>query len=126
MNELVEDWIQKAENDLLNVKNNLNSIDIPTDTVCFHCHQSTEKYIKAYLINKNKHFPKIHNLLRLLELCKETDKDFSILKDSLLILNDFSVEIRYPDDWFEPTEEDAREAYYLAKKVKKFILLKIK
>ena len=29
----------------------------------------------------------------------------------------YAVEIRYPDDWFMPTEEDAREARDAANKV---------
>lgn len=29
-------WIDKADNDILNVENNLASNRIPWDTVCFH------------------------------------------------------------------------------------------
>ena len=126
MNELVKEWIHKAESDLLDAKNNLRSETIPTDMVCFHCQQVAEKYLKAYLISQDKSFPKIHNLLRLMELCREIDQDFSKLKDNLVILNDYAVEIRYPDDWFEPTVDDAKEAFELAKEVKEFALLKIK
>ena len=45
--ELINEWITKAENDLLNVENNLNSKSIPLDTVCYHCQQAAEKYLKA-------------------------------------------------------------------------------
>jgi len=31
-----------------------------------------------------------------MELCKEIDQDFSKLKNNLIILNDYAVEIRYP------------------------------
>lgn len=126
MNKLVKEWIHKAENDLLDAENNLRCPQIPTDTVCFHCQQVAEKYLKAYLISQDKSFPKIHNLLRLMELCREIDQDFSKLKNNLIILNDYAVEIRYPDDWFEPTVDDAKEAFELAKEVKEFVLLKIK
>ena len=126
MNELVKEWIHKAENDFLDAENNLRCPQIPTDTVCFHCQQVAEKYLKAYLIYQDISFPKIHNLLRLMELCREIDQDFSKLKNNLIILNDYAVEIRYPDDWFEPTVDDAKEAFELAKEVKEFILLKIK
>ena len=96
MNELVKEWIHKAENDLLDAENNLRCPQIPTDTVCFHCQQVAEKYLKAYLISQDKSFSKIHNLLRLMELCREIDQDFSKLKNNLIILNDYAVEIRYP------------------------------
>jgi len=36
------------------------------------------------------------------------------------------VEIRYPDLWLEPGIEDAKEAFEIAKKVKEFVLNKIK
>ena len=41
-------------------------------------------------------------------------------------LTDYAVEIRYPDVWLEPGIEDAKEAFEIAKKVKKFVLNKIK
>lgn len=33
---LVRQWIRRAENDLLNVRNNLAAQEIPWDTICFH------------------------------------------------------------------------------------------
>ncbi len=30
-------WLAKAENDILNVDNNLTATRIPWETVCFHC-----------------------------------------------------------------------------------------
>ena len=33
-----------------------------------------------------------------------------MLRDDLALLMPYAVEIRYPDDWFMPTEEDAKEA----------------
>ena len=67
MDELVKEWLRKADNDLLNVENNLNSERVPTDTVCFHCQQCAEKYLKAYLVYRKIEFPNIHNLLRLID-----------------------------------------------------------
>ncbi len=125
MDELVKEWLRKADNDLLNAENNLNSERIPTDTVCFHCQQCAEKHLKAYLVYKQIEFPNIHNLLRLMELCKESDATFETLKDHLLLLNDYAVEIRYPDDWYEPSLDDAKEALEISQKVKTFILEKL-
>jgi HEPN domain-containing protein len=121
MDELIQEWIRKAENDLLNVENNLNSIKVPTDTVCFHCQQVAEKYLKAYLVYKNITFPKIHNLLRLLELCKQADSSFEDLRENLLILNEYNTEVRYPVDWPEPALEEAKESYKIAKRIEQFI-----
>jgi len=63
-NDLVNAWIYKAENDIKNIENNLRYSDeeIPIDTVCFHCQQAVEKYLKAYLVHNEISFPHTHNL----------------------------------------------------------------
>ena len=43
---LAGQWLAKANNDLLNVDNNLNADKFPFDTVCFHCQQAAEKLLK--------------------------------------------------------------------------------
>jgi hypothetical protein len=43
-------WLAKAENDFLNIRNNLQAGDVPWDTVCFHAHQAAEKILKAFLV----------------------------------------------------------------------------
>ncbi len=60
---LANKWVQKAEADLLNADNNLNSENIPYDTVCFHCQQAAEKFLKAYLIANGRNYPLSHDLL---------------------------------------------------------------
>ena len=49
----------------------------------------------------------------------------SVFKDKLLyadLLTDYAVEIRYPDEWYEPTIEEAKDAYRVACEVKQFVL----
>lgn len=43
-------WLAKADNDLLNIDNNLAAEQVPWDTVCFHAQQVAEKVLKAYLV----------------------------------------------------------------------------
>lgn len=38
------------------------------------------------------------------------------------ILESYAVEMRYPDDWYEPTEKEAREAHSMAIKIREYIL----
>jgi HEPN domain-containing protein len=45
--ESVGDWIALAEEDLLNIENNLSASRVPWSTVCFHAQQGAEKYLKA-------------------------------------------------------------------------------
>lgn len=109
-NELARQWLAKAKNDLLNVDNNLNSENIPYDTVCFHCQQAVEKILKAYLIGKGQAYPLTHDLLTILEKLLPFNAEAEKLRDGLAILMPYAVEIRYPDDLYMPTKADALEA----------------
>lgn len=127
--ELINEWITKAENDLLNVENNLNSKSIPLDTVCYHCQQAAEKYLKAYCVMLDVVFDKSHNLLYLLDIINQ--KDNSIINDDMYMkcekINDFSTQTRYPiEDFHEPTLEETKEAYQIALQIKEFVLQKFK
>ena len=93
-----EKWMRKAENDLLNIQNNLSSVRVPIDTCCFHAQQASEKYLKSYLVFKNKAFPKTHDLQSLILLCAESDPVFNELSGIAFTISDFGVEARYPDN----------------------------
>ena len=43
-------WPAKAENDLLNVENNLAAAHVPWDTISFHAQQAAEKLLKAFVV----------------------------------------------------------------------------
>ena len=123
----VQQWFKKANNDLRNAEILLNcgENEIPYDTLCFHCQQASEKYIKGYLIYKKIDFPKTHNLADLISICTQTDTSFSKYITEMEKLTPYAVEIRYPDDFYMPPEDDAREAYKIASEIKNFIMQKI-
>ena len=119
--EIARQWLAKARNDLLNADNNLNSDEVPADTVCFHCQQAAEKLLKAYLVGNGQLYPITHDLFLILEKILPLNSDAENLRDSLAILMPYAIEIRYPDDWYMPTEEDAREARVAAGQVLKWL-----
>ncbi len=49
----VNEWKQKADNDLRTAEIVLSSEEPPTDTICFHAQQCAEKYLKSYLTLKD-------------------------------------------------------------------------
>lgn len=124
--DLVDKWIKKAEKDLLTAERELSFEDPITDTICFHCQQTVEKYLKAFLVYHQIYFTKTHRIINLLELCTTIDSSFKDNLEDADNLTDYAVEIRYPDVWLEPGIEDAKEAFEIAKKVKEFVLNKIK
>jgi len=105
----------------LNADNNQQSENIPYHTVCFHCQQATEKFLKSYLAAKTRIPPHTHDLLLLLEEILPLNNEAENLREYLAILMPYAVEIRYPDDWFMPTEEDALEARSAAGEILKWL-----
>ncbi len=121
---VVKQWIDKAEKDLLTAEREITFDDPITESVCFHCQQAVEKFLKAYLVAQQKPFSKTHNISHLLELCSTIDKSFSDLEKAD-DLTDYAVQVRYPDTWFEPNVMDAKQAIEMAKQVKDFVLHKL-
>jgi len=124
--ELIEKWLDKANKDLRTAEHELSNPDSVTESVCFHCQQAVEKYLKAYLVFLNILFPKTHEIGELITKCETEDEGIKILKEEADFLTDYAVEVRYPDDWFEPTHDESEEAVEIAKKVRDYIASKIK
>jgi len=121
--DLAKQWLAKAENDLLNADNNLKAESIPYDTVCFHCQQAAEKLLKAYLVARGVQPPFTHDLLLLLEEILPYCAEAEILRDDLALLMPYAVGVRYPDEFFMPTREDACEARQAAQNVLEWLKL---
>lgn len=119
-------WLDKAEKDLRVAVHEfaIDKQDRVNEAVCFHCQQAVEKYLKAYLIYKEMDFGKTHNLEYLIKLCSEGDESFSQLEVGNLSF--FAVEVRYPDDFYIPTEKETQESIKLAKNIKDFVLSRLK
>ena len=123
--DLVNQWIAKAENDFISAQR-LLSFEHPTyDTICFHCQQSAEKYLKAYLVKLGIPFPKTHDLGRLIEICSQSDTAFDTLMDKAELLSNYGVEVRYPDEWYLPSAKETQEALEIAEEIKTFVLHRI-
>jgi HEPN domain-containing protein len=101
-------WLTKADSDLLNINNNLAAERVPWDTVCFHAQQAAEKLLKAYLVYHGRMPTRTHDLVALLAVCVEIDVGLAALEGDCRSLTYYAVGSRYPDDLFEPEEEDAR------------------
>lgn len=112
--EIVNLWIKKADHDLGSAK--LIFLHTPDyfDTIAFHCQQAVEKYIKASLIHLDIEFLRSHDLPYLLEiLSREVDIDPETF-DKAILLNGFSVEIRYPNQFIHLTEDELSSAILIA------------
>ena len=118
---LAREWFLRAEDDWLSAKDILNDKEGAASTVCFLSQQIVEKYLKGYLVYKGVEFPKIHDLDKLVELCKALDGSFLKIKKEAQELTDFYVAARYPGDYPQFTWENAENAFVSAEKVRNFV-----
>lgn len=119
-------WVAKADNDLLNIRNNLNDERVPWDTVCFHAQQAAEKLLKAYLVSRGRTVQRTHDLLHLLDECVSAEAPFESLLEPCRRLNPYAVALRYPGSLVEPTPEDSHEANAAAAMIRREVLAALK
>jgi HEPN domain-containing protein len=99
MNEQTPEWVGKAEEDFSTIEQLfIEGKRPPLAIVCFHAQQCVEKYLKAYLIEKNIEFEKTHSLTILLELALPSVPQWVLHRDALAVLTNFAVISRYPDE----------------------------
>lgn len=118
-------WIEFAENDyeaaILLEKNIKPLLEI----ICFHCQQSAEKYLKAYIIRNDGEVKRTHNLGEILKDCIKFDTEFEKIKDPCIDLTDYAIETRYPYP-FELDVQDMKKAVNDMENIRIFVIEKIK
>ncbi len=115
--ELARTWLRKARNDLITAVQTLQLPDGPTDTVCFHAQQAIEKALKAALTYEDVAFPRIHNLVKLLDLAGAFMPELDAHRGVFAELSAYAVEMRYPGEGIDPTREEATRALAVAERV---------
>jgi HEPN domain-containing protein len=64
--DFIKQWLTKANEDLLVVEKLTEFEVIANASVCFHCQQAAEKFLKAFLISNGVEIRKTHNIEYLL------------------------------------------------------------
>ena len=72
--------------------------------------QAAEKMLKALLLSHGVQPWKTHDLMALLEECLAREPHVEELRASCLVLNPYSIDVRYPDPLPEPGESEGRMA----------------
>ena len=118
------EWVNYSEKDFIAAQFLMTATNPPIEIICYHCQQSAEKLLKAFLI-KNDIIPsRTHDLNLLVNECVKIENTISILKKECNRLNDFGVNTRYPNN-MDLELEDAKIALKDAEKIKEYILSKI-
>lgn len=116
----IQQWIAKADEDLLVVHQLMNSEFPVCGAIAYHCQQSAEKFLKAYLAFNGREIPRTHNIEFLLSRCSEIDRNYSTIDPGNL--TDFGVEVRYPGDFLEPTMKEIEELIKIVEKIREITL----
>ena len=125
MKKQAENWILLADKDLRAAEIILKDEHPLTNITAFHCQQAIEKYLKAFLIEKDIPVIKTHDLIKLNDMVKEI-KHLNIDEKKLIIINEVYIESRYPGELGLmpggiPTDEQAENFIKYAKEIKTVI-----
>lgn len=110
---IVKEWIRKADDDLNFATINLEENHPFYSLICFHFHQSAEKYLKSYIVAYDLEFEKTHNLIALLKICANQHQHLLSLMNECERLNASYIDTRYPVNW--PTDYTKEKALELKK-----------
>jgi HEPN domain-containing protein len=121
-----EQWILKAEHDLLSSKKLVEGENPLLDTAIYHTQQCAEKILKAFLAFSQKPLVKTHDLNELVKLCSKIDTSFRELFDYVEQINPYYTAFKYPSDYMDPEFLDVTEAIDLAEKIFEFVKEKIR
>ena len=122
LSDVVRLRIVKAEHDLEAARRIMAVPEgCPYDTVCFHCRQAVEKYLKALLTQLAISAPRTHDLEVLLKLLP-SNSGLSVAVEALVELNPYAVQSRYTDDWVAVELDDAHRAFAVAHQVRRDVL----
>lgn len=121
-----EEWLYLANEDLRAASRLTTGSDPVVVAAVYHSQQCAEKSLKTYLVFKKQPIKKIHDLVILVNQCKQFDPEFETLINAALELNPYATQTPYPDDGFSiPTIELALSASEYAKTILQFVLSRI-
>ncbi|MDO8445472.1 MAG: HEPN domain-containing protein [Deltaproteobacteria bacterium] len=119
---LAREWIGKADEDFKYAEASLKEIEGFYSQICFHFQQAAEKYLKAFIVAFELEFKRIHDLIQLLEICREEESSFEGIREDCIFLNRFYTDTRYPVHWpTQYTVVEGKKAYEAAGRVRTFV-----
>lgn len=89
-------WVRFADEDFQGARDMAGRTPPLRNLACFHCQQSAEKYLKAWLQQLGLAVPRTHDLEDLLDVLLPHDATLAPLRRGLRSLTRYAVEFRYP------------------------------
>lgn len=122
--ELVRDWLTRAAHDLRSARVLAALADPLLDVAIYHCQQTAEKSVKAWLQQCAAPFPRTHDISDLVKLATQSDAGFMQLADAASVLTPYATAFRYPGGTFEamPSPEEFATALKHAEQIFQFVI----
>lgn len=115
--EIARKWLGKAQDDLEAAEALMEHGGDLWSIVAFHCQQSAEKFIKAFLTSRQIEFGKTHDLAVLVDSIPGPAEPLISVLRSAEDLTVYGVQARYPGEGPEVDREEAEKALGLARQV---------
>jgi HEPN domain-containing protein len=117
----VNEWIRFAQMDY-DAAINMSRLHrpVPLEIVCYHCQQSVEKILKAYLLARDEPLQRTHDLNLLLNKCVKYDEAFDEYAAACIALTSYAVLTRYPVGEGAINERDMQTALKSANEILEF------
>ncbi len=115
------EWMEYASEDLA-AATALIGQGVCLNTVCFHCQQTIEKSLKAYLLFVSGQNMDGHNLSWLTRQACRFNSDFGRFIGKTALFNSYYIECRYPSDrWEEPDQAAAAHDLAVTRELYEFV-----
>ena len=114
-------WLHFAQGDLVTTEMVASAAVLAPHIGCYHAQQAVEKALKSIFVYLQLRFPFIHDLD---ELRDHLPPGWDVVNQhpNLSALTQWAVEGRYPGNWPEATDIDARDAARQARAVWETVL----
>jgi HEPN domain-containing protein len=120
MNDVVREWIDKAEGDYRTATREAQADPPNYDAACFHAQQCVEKLVKAAVIAQGGSPPKTHDLTVLSRLLSSLAPEWHWPVEELRLLSRSAVIFRYPGE--SADREEAEAALTVSKAMRERLL----
>ena len=123
--DIVNEWLEIAYDDYNIARHLYCHMDPkPLEGICYHCQQSAEKSLKAYICANSIEVSKTHEVGWLCLQCSELDKSFLEFRKDCEKLTLYATRTRYPSK-IEIDDDDAKKALQQALNIYEFVSEKI-
>jgi HEPN domain-containing protein len=123
--QLIHNWLTRAKSDLTAAQTLYDHAQL--DTAIYHCQQTGEKVIKAFLIFCDEPLHRTHDVESLILIANSYDDQFVAWHFAGSLLTPYATAYRYPAEPFQlqPTQQEFEHILLTVKALYEFVLSRL-